>query len=217
MKAYNDKNSGFISAENIDEFTENILWSDVLVIGPGIGRSKESQEAVIKILRERKFKKIVVDADAIYSLQKGRYKGVNLKNVILTPHHGEFANLIGISVLELKKDTLKYGRSFTKRTGAYLVFKNAPTIIFTPTGDALINSCGNPGLAKFGTGDVLTGLIAGLLSQQNDTEKAIIGTVYIHSFAADLLVPEKTEYSLMAEDLINYIPDTINFLRNSFV
>jgi len=217
VKIYDDKNSGFISAENICEFTEKILWSDVLVIGPGIGRSKESQEAVIKILKERNFRKIVLDADAIYALKKGRYESLNLMNVILTPHHGEFANLIGISVSELKTDILNYGRYFTKRTGAYLVLKNAPTIIFTPAGDALINSCGNPGLAKFGTGDVLTGIIAGLLSQQNDTEKAIIATVYIHSFAADLLVPEKTEYSLMAEDLINYIPDTINFLRNSFV
>ncbi len=217
VKSYDDKNSGFISAENIDEFIENILWSDVLVIGPGIGRSKKSQEAVIKILRERKFKNIVVDADSIFALKKERFESLNLMNVILTPHHGEFANLIGISVSELKKDILKYGRSFTKRTGAYLVLKNAPTIIFTPAGDALINSCGNPGLAKFGTGDVLTGLIAGLLSQQNDTEKAIIAAVYIHSFAADLLVPKKTEYSLMAEDLIKYIPNTINFLRNSFV
>lgn len=217
VKTYNDKNSGYISVENIDDLTEKILWSDVLVIGPGIGRSNESQKAVIKILRERKFKKIVLDADAIYAFKKGKYKSLNLKSVILTPHHGEFANLIGISVSELKTDILKYGRNFTKRTGAYLVLKDAPTIIFTPAGDALINSCGNPGLAKFGTGDVLTGIIAGVLSQQNDTEKAVIAAVYIHSFAADLLVARKTEYSLMAEDLINYIPSTINFLRNSFV
>ena len=95
--------------------------------------------------------------------------------------------------------------------------KGAPTIIFTPNGDALINSSGNPSLAKFGTGDVLTGTIAGLLSQQNDIEKAVVSAVYIHGLTADLLVASKTEYSLMAGELLNYLPNTINFLRNSIV
>ena len=129
----------------------------------------------------------------------------------------EFANLIGLPVSNLTQDVLKFGRDFVNKTGAYLVLKGAPTIIFTPNGDALINSSGNPSLAKFGTGDVLTGTIAGLLSQQNDIEKAVVSAVYIHSLAADLLVASKTEYSLLAGELLNYLPNTINFLRNSIV
>jgi NAD(P)H-hydrate repair Nnr-like enzyme with NAD(P)H-hydrate dehydratase domain len=72
-------------------------------------------------------------------------------------------------------------------------------------------------MAKFGTGDVLTGTIAGLLAQQNDIEKAVVSAVYLHSLAADLLLTEKTEYSLVASDIMNYLPDTINFLRKSVV
>ena len=110
---------------------------------------------------------------------------------------------------------MKYGSTFVNRTGAFLVLKGAPTLIFTPGGDILINSTGNQALAKFGTGDVLTGLIAGLLAQQKDIEKAVVAAVYIHGLAADLLVAKTNEFSLLASDLINYLPDTVTFLRNS--
>ncbi len=217
VQTYEDENNGFLLEINVDELLPKIKWADVVTIGPGISRSEQTQNAVIKVLRGRNFKNIIIDADAVFALNKSRYKNINLKNSVLTPHMGEFADLIGISVSKLKQDVLKYGHNFVKRTGAYLVLKGAPTIIFTPNGDALINSSGNPSLAKFGTGDVLTGTIAGLLSQQNDIEKAVVSAVYIHGLAADLLVASKTEYSLMAGELLNYLPNTINFLRNSIV
>jgi NAD(P)H-hydrate epimerase len=217
VQTYNDTDHGFLLKENVDELTSKIKWADVLAIGPGIGRSEETQDAVIKILSKKNFKKVVIDADAVYALHNNRYKSINLTSFILTPHYGEFAELIGTSVSVLKKDILKYGRNFANRTGAYLVLKGAPAIIFTPGGDALINSTGNPSLAKFGTGDVLTGILAGLLAQQSNIEKAIVSAVYIHSLSADILTASKTEYSLMASDLIDYLPDTINFLRKSFV
>jgi NAD(P)H-hydrate epimerase len=140
-----------------------------------------------------------------------------LDNYIFTPHHAEFANLLGISIQKLKKDLLTHGRNFINATGAYLVLKGAPTIIFTPAGEALINTTGNPSLAKFGTGDVLTGLIAGLLSQQKDIESAIVSAVYIHSLSADLLVNQRSKYDVLASDILNNIPKTIKFLENSLV
>ena len=216
VNAYDDEASGCLTEIAIDELSEKIKWADVVTIGPGLGRDNKTQKAVFKLLKERKFKKAVIDADAIFALNK-KYQKLNLKNVVFTPHHGEFANLLGTKVSELKKDVLKYGYSFVKRTGSYLVLKGAPTIIFTPSGEALINSSGNPAMAKFGTGDVLTGTIAGLLAQQKDIEKAVLSAVYLHSLAADLLLSEKTEYSLIASDIMNYIPNTINFLRKSFV
>ncbi len=217
VQTYEDDNNGFLTEINVDELLPKIKWADIVTIGPGISRSKKTQNAVLKVLRGRDFRNIIIDADAVFALNKSRYKNINLKNSILTPHIGEFADLIGISVSDLKQDALKYGRSFANNTGAYLVLKGAPTIIFTPSGDALINSSGNPSLAKFGTGDVLTGTIAGLLSQQNDIEKAVVSAVYIHGLAADLLVVSKTEYSLLASELLSYLPNTINFLRNSIV
>jgi NAD(P)H-hydrate epimerase len=217
VQIYEDNDNGFLSENNIDELLQKIKWADVITIGPGISRNEKTQKAVIKVLRGRNFKNVIIDADAVFALNRNRYKDINLKNSVLTPHLGEFANLLGLSVAVIQKDVLKYGRNFAKKTGAYLVLKGAPTIIFTPNGDTLINSSGNPSLAKFGTGDVLTGTIAGLLSQNNDIEKAIVSAVYIHSLAADLLVASKTEYSLVAGELLNYLPNTINFLRNSIV
>ena len=102
-------------------------------------------------------------------------------------------------------------------TGSILVLKGAPTVIFNPSGEAFINSTGNAGMAKFGTGDVLAGVLAGLYAQLKEAEKASICGVYLHSLAADLLKEDLTEFSYTASDIIDYIPRAIKFLRNSFV
>jgi len=217
VKSYEDSGKEYLSEKNIEEFKDKIKWADVVAIGPGLSREKETQKAVLSLLKKYNSKKIVIDADGIFALGQGRYRNLNLRNSILTPHHAEFASLIGISNSELKKDILKYGKDFVKKTGAYLVLKGAPSIIFTPEGDALINTTGNPALAKFGTGDVLTGFIAGLLSQQNDIEKAVVTAVYLHSLAADILAEKRTKLDILASDIQNYIPQTIKFLVNSVV
>ena len=217
VKTYKDERKEYLTEKNIAELSERIKWADVIAIGPGLGREKETQKAVLTFLKKFDSKKIVIDADAIFALSKNQYKKVNLKNSILTPHHAEFANLIGIPNSELRKDILKYGKNFVKQTSGYLVLKGAPTIIFTPSGDALINTSGNPALAKFGTGDVLTGLIAGLLAQQKNIEKALVTAVYIHSLAADLIASKRTTLDILATDIQNYIPQTINFLKRSVV
>lgn len=217
VKAYEDSGSEYLAEKNIDELREKINWADVVAIGPGLGREKETQKAVLSLLKKYKPKKVVLDADGIFALGQGRYKKLNLKNFVLTPHHAEFASLISISNSDLKRDILKYGKDFVKKTGAYLVLKGAPTIIFTPDGDALINTTGNPSLAKFGTGDVLTGFIAGLLAQQNDIEKAIVTAVYLHSLTADILAEKRSKLDILATDIQNYIPQTIKFLVSSVV
>jgi hydroxyethylthiazole kinase-like uncharacterized protein yjeF len=217
VNIYDDEKKEYLTKNNIKEFGKKMEWADVVAIGPGLGREPETQEAVLEIIKSGKAKRMVIDADAIFALNEGRYKKLNLKDFILTPHHGEFANLIGIDVRELKKDILMYGKKFVSDTGAYLVLKGAPTIVFTPGGDALINSTGNAGMAKFGTGDVLTGVIAGLFSQIKDPEKAAIAGVYLHSLAADLLLRKYTEFGYTAEDIINKLPAAIKFLRNSII
>jgi len=217
VKSYEDSGKEFLSENNLDELTEKIKWADVIAIGPGLGRNKDTRKAVISFLKKYSSKKIVVDADAVSALGNKHYKKMNLSNCILTPHHGEFATFVGITTSELKKDILKFGKDFVKTTGSHLVLKGAPTIIFTPSGDALINTTGNPSLAKFGTGDVLTGFIAGLLSQQKNTENSIVTAVYLHSLAADLLSAKRTKLDILATDIQNYIPQSIKFLENSIV
>ncbi len=217
LNEYEDNKKEFLRRINLDDLSDKIKWADVIALGPGLGREKETQAAVNQFLKERKFKKIVIDADGLSAISSKKYKKINLKNFILTPHHGEFCALIGIDLEDLQKNILKKGRDFVKETGAYLVLKGAPTIIFLPSGKVLINSVGNPGMAKFGTGDVLTGVIAGFLSQSHDIEKALIASVYIHSFAGDILAEKQTELGFTASDLMNKIPSAIYHLRNSIV
>jgi len=214
---YEDDGSEFLQSKNLNEIRERIKWADVVSLGPGLGREPETQNAIFGILKKFKPKITVIDADAVFALSKSRYKKLNLKNCIFTPHHPEFANLIGITIRQLQKDLIKYGRNFSTGTGSFLVLKGAPTIIFTPSSEAFVNSSGNPALAKFGTGDVLTGLIAGLIAQNREIEKSVITAVYLHGLIADILVQKRTEYDLLATDLINNIPLAINFLRNSLV
>ncbi len=217
VRTYEDDGKEYFSEKNIDELSDKIKWADVIAIGPGLGREKETQKAVISFIKKFKSKLKVIDADAIFALGQGRYKKLNLRNSVLTPHHAEFTNLIGISTSELRKDILKYGKAFVERTGAYLVLKGAPTIIFTPGGDALINTTGNPSLAKFGSGDVLAGFISGLIAQNKNIESSIISAVYIHSLAADILAKKRSRLDILATDIQNYIPQTINFLKRSIV
>ena len=212
VESYEDDGTEYLNTKVLSSLKERIKWADVVAIGPGLGRESETQEAIRKIVNQNK--KMIIDADAVFAL-KNHYKKINLSNKVLTPHLGEFSTLIGKETVEVKKDLIGFGRKFVKETGAYLVLKGSPTIIFNPVGEALVNTVGNPALAKFGTGDVLTGLIAGLMSQQTDVENAVVTAVYLHSLTADLLLKKKTEYSVLASDLIAYLPESIKFLRRS--
>ncbi|NWF89184.1 MAG: NAD(P)H-hydrate dehydratase [Ignavibacteriaceae bacterium] len=217
LNEYDDRGLEFLDTDAVEEISDKIKWADVVAIGPGLGRAEETQEAVTKILNERKFKKIVLDADALYTLRGKKYKKLNLDGCILTPHHGEFCGLLGIELAELHKDILSAGKNFVRKTGSYLILKGAPTIIFLPDGKALINTVGNPGMAKFGTGDVLTGVIAGLLAQSQEIKSTLIASVYIHSLAADLLIKNYSEYGFTASDVMNNLPSSIRYVSDSIV
>lgn len=214
---YEDNSTGYIQPENIRELEEKINWADVIAIGPGLGRTNETQETVLELIRNYKNKRFVIDADAIFAMSNNEYKKLNLKGKVLTPHHKEFANLLGIELTELKKNLLQKGREFAVENNCFLVLKGAPTILFNPDGEAIINSSGNPGLAKFGSGDVLTGVISGFISQSIEIEVALISAVYIHSLSGDLLMEQKTELGYTASDLMENIPNAIKFIIDSFI
>jgi NAD(P)H-hydrate epimerase len=194
-----------------------IAWADIIAVGPGLGRDPQTIDAIINLLKNNESKRFVIDADAIFAIKNKRYKKVNLRENVLTPHHKEFADLLGIELSELKLNLLKYGRKFSKETGAFLVLKGAPSIIFNPDGEVFINSSGNAGLAKFGSGDVLTGIIASFMAQQEDIEKSVISAVYIHSFTADLIMKKESEFGITPNKLIDNFGKAIKFLRKSIV
>lgn len=212
---YEDANREHLSFANVEELLPRVEWADVISIGSGLGRDKETLKAVRAIISKQSKKKFVIDADAVFALSSEEFKKIDLQNSILTPHQGEFSALLGVSLSELKEDILRYGKDFSKSNNTVLVLKGAPTIIFTPNGEALINSSGNSGLAKFGSGDVLTGIISGILAQGNNPELAAVAGVYLHGLAADLLREEFTEFGISSEDVLDKIPSTISFLGNS--
>jgi NAD(P)H-hydrate epimerase len=217
VEVYNDGNSEILNENNVKELKKRMEWADTVAIGPGLGREEATQAAVRKIIKDHNFKKIVIDANALFPLSNGAYKDFDLKGAVLTPHLGEFSKLLGIDPAEIKKDLLTYGKKFAGDTGAYLVLKGAPTIVFNPDGESFINTTGNAGMAKFGTGDVLTGVLAGFISQCGNIEEAVILSVYLHSLSADLLLKDYTEYGYTASDIINKMPSAIKFIRKSFV
>ncbi len=214
IKKYPDSDLGFLSEQNIHNFEDEIKWADSILIGPGLGRNSLTITAIEKILKHNN-ENFIIDADAIYAISKIGIDNVKLKNRILTPHLKEFSYLIGKEIEEIAKDLLKYGKEFATKNETYLVLKGAPTIIFNPNGEAFINSAGNQGMAKFGVGDVLAGLISGFVAKTENKENAIISSVYIHSLSADLLLKKQTEFGISAEKIINNIPTTIKFLENS--
>jgi len=214
---YSDNKKEFLQGANLLELDSKIIWADIIAVGPGLGREEATLATVRKLIAENKNKFMVIDADAIYALSDGNYYKLNLSNKILTPHHKEFADLLGITLEELEKDFAAYGRKFAEENNCWLVLKGAPTLVFTPKGEMLINSVGNPGMAKFGTGDVLTGIIAGFIAQSKEIESALISAIYLHSLSADLLLEKKTEYSFTAQDILENLPDAIKFIRKSII
>jgi NAD(P)H-hydrate epimerase len=202
---------GQIAAENLDADRVAALTEGktVLAIGPGLGQDPETAKFVLDLLAATKMP-AVIDADALNmfaqklelldQLGKGR-------TLVLTPHPGEMARLIDCTVAEVQTNRLEKARSFAQRMGVTLVLKGARTIIAHPDFHVAVNTSGNPGMAKGGSGDVLTGLIAGLLAQYpHDPAHAVEAAVYLHGLAADLAVREGDEHTLLATDLLAYLP-----------
>jgi NAD(P)H-hydrate epimerase len=218
-KSYNDNKTGFLSVENLKEIEPLFEWADFICVGPGLGRHDDTMLAIREIIKSNRNKSMLVDADALYALSNDEYKLLNLKDKVLTPHHKEFADLIGISVQELEMSLLEHGSNFAKNCGCILVLKGAPSIIFDQEGNSYINSAGNSGMAKFGTGDVLSGMISGFLAQSSYEKNMLSGTVsalYLHSLAADILEEKLTEYCITPEFLIDEIPSAVKLILRSF-
>ncbi len=179
----------------------------VLAIGPGIGQSADSAKFATGLLSSTQIP-AVVDADALNILagklaliKKLARKGE--RTLVLTPHPGEMARLLGATVAEVQANRLETARSFAQRTGATLVLKGARTLIAHSDGRVAVNTTGNPGMAKGGSGDLLTGLIAGMLAQYpHDVPRAVEAAVYLHGLAADFAVSEGDEHTLLATDCL---------------
>lgn len=178
---------------------------NVIGVGPGMGTERVTKTAIGQLLATCK-QPLVLDADAINIIVGSEKLKNQLRNheVILTPHPKEFERLIGKSKNDY--DRLQDMLEFCREYSCYIVLKGSHTAIGTPEGNVYFNTTGNAGMATGGTGDVLTGIITALVAQKYTLEEACILGVYLHGLAADLALPDVGEISMIASDLIDYLP-----------
>ena len=172
-------------------------------IGPGLGQKQNSCRGLCALFDAVKVP-LVLDADAINILsEKPEWFKKIPENSILTPHPGEFRRLVG----ETKNSYQRIQKQiqFSKENKTVVVLKGAHTTVSTPSGKLYFNSTGNPGMATAGSGDVLTGIILGLLAQRMSAENAAVAGVFIHGLAGDLAAKAKSEYSLIAGDIVDFL------------
>ena len=181
--------------------------ADVVAIGPGLGRGPAIQRLVAGLLPHLRVP-VVIDADAINALATAPREFTLPRKAILTPHPGEFARLLGLSTQQVQDQRLELARDYAQRRNTVVVLKGHRSLI-TDGERVYINSSGNSGMATGGSGDVLTGVIAALLGQKMlPFDAACLGT-YLHGKAGDLARDELGELSLIASDLLRYLPEAI--------
>ena len=210
VSTYHDDGEARLSDEEEISLQEGLKWADVIAIGPGLSNSEKASYLVDYIMQNNN-KPIVWDADALNilaakqeSLQRfeiGRIE--SNREIVLTPHLGEFARLIKHPVSQLQKDVIGYCKSFAKKYCATLVCKDARTFVVKQYKMTYVNTSGNDGMATAGSGDVLTGIIAGLMAQGMTGFDAAVMGVYIHGLVGDYAKEKTSAYYVMAQDMID--------------
>jgi NAD(P)H-hydrate epimerase len=193
-----------------------VKGKSVLAIGPGISRHKETSELVRTVIGKFDVP-IVLDADGLNAFEgkSEKLKG-NGRTLVLTPHPGEMARLTGLSIAEIQADRVTIARRFATEHQVILVLKGHRTLIAEPSGLVWVNTTGNPGMATGGTGDILTGMIAGLMAQNPKRQLlAVLAAVYLHGLAGDITRETMGEHSLIATDLVKALPEAFRRVRKA--
>ncbi|WP_263359010.1 NAD(P)H-hydrate dehydratase [Acidicapsa ligni] len=213
--------TGQISAKNLEAENLKTLLNKitVLAIGPGLGETPEAVEFALGLLAATRIP-AVVDADALNAIARQPEKLIELakdRTMVLTPHPGEMARLTGLTTKQVQADRLKVARDFSAKYGVILVLKGARTLIAHPDGSVAVNTTGNPGMAKGGSGDLLTGFVASLLGQHpKNPKRAVEAAVYLHGLAADITVRQHDQHTLLATDSLAYLDKAFRFRPFSY-
>jgi NAD(P)H-hydrate epimerase len=187
----------------------------ILAIGPGLSQHPETVALVHNLIRESDCP-IVIDADGLNALAKSKELLSSLRSqTVLTPHPGEMARLIDGTVPEVERDRIGIAQRFAQEHNVTLVLKGAPTVIASGNGAVWINSTGNPGMATGGMGDVLTGVIAGLIAQKTSSHDAAVLGVYLHGLAGDIAAESIGAHGLMARDVLEALPTAVKVTKNN--
>jgi len=203
-----DNDAGYLSEENFDQINSHLNWCDCILIGPGLGGAESTVNLVLKIIQNSNIP-VVIDADALRPIALNLLPIKSLDHrAVITPHLGEFESVTGISQAKIQSDFTEFLTKFMRDYRGTLVIKCATTTTLSGA-RAIVNTSGNQGLATGGTGDVLAGLIAGLIAQGISSFEAAQLGVYIHGLAADLVCRKKGFRGLCASDLLDAIPEVI--------
>jgi NAD(P)H-hydrate epimerase len=209
INTYNDDGSGQLLNDDKENLIEAIKWADVVAIGPGLSTAYKAV-TILKLVLEYCNSPLVVDADALNILSQneellrnfefGRKKGD--ADVVFTPHLGELSRLMKVSVDNIKQDIIECAREFALKYDVTIVCKDARTIVARRGKVTYLNSSGNDGMATAGSGDVLTGIISGMMAQGYSGYDGAVMGVYAHGLAGDIAKDKTSSYYVMAQDII---------------
>ena len=199
---------GVLSKAALDRIRQLADKLTLVAIGPGIGTEEETQEVVHRLFEDLE-KPMVIDADALNCLSKTKFRSsASLR--VLTPHPGEMSRLADTTIPEIQSDRIAHACAYATGRKVTLVLKGEGTLIAFPDGRVWINPTGSPAMATGGTGDILTGMTAGLLAQfPGDPDKAIAGAVYLHGLAGEIAARHLMEQPVIATDLLRYLGEGI--------
>lgn len=201
-----ENENGGISSQGINTFGKDIEKYDTVCFGMGMGNTDDTKQLLSYILKYAKGT-VIIDADGINALSSciELCKDTEAK-VILTPHPGEMSRLTGKSIAEIEANRVKTAKDFATEYNLTLVLKGANTIIASPKGEVYINSTGNSGLSRGGSGDVLTGIIGGLSAQSLTPLVAALTGVFIHGYSADSVADKTSKQGMLPSDVISALP-----------
>jgi len=205
---------GTVAKDALPGIKNRIDWADAVVIGPGCGRTDETLETLrdsIQYCLETDTATLI-DADGLFALSENTDLCQRLNsNFLLTPHHGEFLRLISSGKEKLHAEPWQCLEDFLKDKEVTVNLKGAPSMVAIPGGQIYVNPTGNASLAKGGSGDVLAGIIGGLMARGLDPAEAAITGNYIHGEAADLLLSTQAAISILPSDLLDVLPELLDF------
>ncbi len=205
-----------LSSKALEKVLALLEDKDALMIGPGISTNPSTSELVLSLIPEINVP-AVFDADALNILASDPELFESLPQpAVLTPHPGEFARLLHISTRDVLENKLELVPQFAQKYGVYLVLKSYKTLIANPDGDVFINPTGNPGMATAGAGDVLSGMIASMIIQEENLQEAILGAVYVHGKSGDIGVEKLGEKALTAGNIMTYLPSALKRLSSPY-
>jgi NAD(P)H-hydrate epimerase len=204
-----------IALDAVDEVFALAAARDAVALGPGLGLESATQEAARRLVRDLPHP-MVVDADALSALA-GHLDDLRAGRGprCVTPHPGEMARMLAVTVAEVQRDRIASARDFAQTHGVHLVLKGATSVIGDPDGRIYLNPTGNPGMASGGMGDVLTGMVGALLARRVEAGACLRAAVYLHGLAGDLAATALGQESLVAGDVIDALPQAFAALRGA--